>query len=217
MTTSTNNVPSELVEFCQICGENLGKIGDDNSRVQYTRAMLPRLLLNRKLFADIIESALAGGSYPDIRRPTMFDNEVLLYMDPQGVFSLRMYLWGPGDYTVPHDHSSWGVIGSPTDGYEVIDYHREDDGSEEGHARISPAHRHVLKAGETAYTLPFDAGIHKTGNPTEGTIISLNFYGKPVPRGFVYGFDVENRRVYKILPPKRKKEHLMRDALQLLK
>ncbi len=217
MKVSTQNVPGEIADFCRRCGEELGKMDNDEACIRYTREMLPRLLLNKSLFTHLLEDALGGGGYPDMRRPTMFDNEVVLHVDSQGVFSLRMYLWGPGEFTAPHDHSSWGVIGSPSDGYEVINYRREDDGTREGHARIVPAERFLLKAGETAHTHAFDAGIHKTGNPTEGTILSLNMYGRPAPRGFVQGFDEKNQRVYKILPPKRKKEQLMKDALRLLK
>lgn len=217
MSATTHSVPTEIAEFCRQCGEDLARIESEAACIEYTREQLPRLLLDKGLFTNLLEDALSGGGYPDIKRPTMFDNELLLHMDGKGVFSLRMYLWGPGEFTVPHDHSSWGVIGSLSDGYEVINYSREDDGTREGYARIAPTERLILKAGETAFTHPFDAGIHKTGNPTTGTIISLNMYGRPAPRGFICGFDVEHDRVYKILPPRRKKEVLLRDALRLLK
>ncbi len=217
MTVSAQKIPSQIEGFCRLCSEALAGMDSDEARIRYTRDMLPRLLLDKSLFTRLLQDALAGSGYPDIKRPTVFDNEVPLYVDRQGVFSLRMYLWGPGEFTAPHDHSSWGVIGSPSDGYEVINYRREDDGTREGYARIVPVGNFLLKAGETAHTYPFDEGIHKTGNPTEGTILSLNMYGRPAPRGFVYGFDEANHRAYKILPPRRKKEQLMREALRFLK
>jgi predicted metal-dependent enzyme (double-stranded beta helix superfamily) len=146
----------------------------------------------------------------------MFDNELLLYLHPLGFFSLRMYLWGPGEYTYPHDHNSWGVIGAVSEGYEVVNYRREDDESIEGYASLVEVERFRLQPGETAFTLPLSKGIHKTGNATGESIITLHFYGKSMPRGYLNGFDIANNRVYRVFPPRQKKELLARQALSCL-
>ncbi len=164
----------------------------------------------------LLNNLVDGEGYPDARRPTMFDNEVPLYLDPQGLFSLRMYLWGPMEYTYPHDHNSWGVIGTASEGYEVINYRRLDDESHEGYARLAEVERMRLQAGETAFTLPFSKGIHKTGNGTKGSIATLHFYGKTLSRGYLNGFDIANNRVYRIFPPRQKKQLLARQALDFL-
>jgi predicted metal-dependent enzyme (double-stranded beta helix superfamily) len=42
----------------------------------------------------------------------LFDNEFILYRDPARLFSLRLYIFGAGERTCVHDHTSWGVSAS---------------------------------------------------------------------------------------------------------
>jgi hypothetical protein len=128
-----------------------------------------------------------------------------------------MYVWGPGEYTPIHDHNAWGVIGPVTEGFEVINYERLDDGLTEGYAEVRERGRFTLEAGHSAHTYPLNEGIHMTGNPTLGTIITLSLYGKPMARPYIQGFDAINRRVFRIMSPRRKKTHLATLALRTLK
>jgi len=216
MSTSSQHVQAAIVSFCEDCSRNLDQLSSDQARVDFMRARLPELLLSKELCADLLKGILNGEGYPDSRRPTMFDNEVLLHLHPRGLFSLRMYLWGPGEYTYPHDHNAWGVIGTVSAGYEVINYRRLDDGREEGYAQLEEVERLHLQPGETAFTLPFNKGIHQTGNAGEESILTLHFYGKSLPRGYLNGFDPANNRVYRVYPPRQKKELLARQALTSL-
>ncbi len=216
MTISSQLVQSEIVSFCERCSRGLDGLTSHKARIEFIQAELPGLLTNKELHIALLKDLVGGKGYPDLRRPTMFDNEVILHSHPLGLFSLRMYLWGPGEYTYPHDHNSWGVIGTVSEGYEVVNYRREDDESVEGYAKLAEVERLLLKPGETAFTLPLSMGIHKTGNATGESIITLHFYGKSMPRGYLNGFDIENNRVYRVFPPRRKKELLARQALSCL-
>ena len=216
MAISPGSVQAEIVSFCEQCARSLNELTSHKARIELISEELPKLLLNKDLMAGLLSNITNGEAYPDIRRPTMFDNEVLLYLDPQGLFSLRIYLWGPMEYTYPHDHNSWGVIGSASEGYEVVNYRRVDDESHEGYARLVEAERLRLQPGETAFTLPFSKGIHKTGNATRASIATLHFYGTTLPRGYLNGFDIANNRVYRMYPPRRKKQLLAGQALECL-
>jgi len=216
MAISSQLVQSEIRSFCEQRFPGLDGLTSHKARIELVNAELPRLLLNKELCVALLTNLIQGDGYPDVRRPTMFDNEVPLYLDPQGLFSLRLYLWGPGEYTSPHDHNSWGVIGTVSEGYEVINYRRVDDESHEGYARLVEVERLRLRPGETAHTLPFSKGIHKTGNATRGSIATLHLYGKPLPRGYLNGFDIGNNRVYRWYPPRQKKQLLATQALQSL-
>lgn len=212
---SAEEVQGEIRSFCRRCSEGLSKLsGDPMECIQYIRGELPRLLLDRELMMDVLRNASSGAAYPDVRRQTLFDNELLLHMESQ--FSLRLYLWGPGEYTKPHDHNSWGVIGTPSHGYGVVNYRREDDGSVEGYAKLVETEHLSLGPGETAFTLPLNEGIHMTGNPTTKTIISLNLYGPPIRRGYLQTFDVKRERVSRIMAPKHLKAYLSAQALRCL-
>jgi predicted metal-dependent enzyme (double-stranded beta helix superfamily) len=216
MAISPQLVQSAIVSFCEHCARGLDEQTAHTARIDLITEELPRLLLDNDLIAGLLSNLANGEAYPDVRRPTMFDNEVLLYLDPQGLFSLRIYLWGPMEYTYPHDHNSWGVIGTASEGYEVINYRRVDDESHEGYARLVEVKRVRLEPGETAFTLPFSKGIHKTGNATKASIATLHFYGKTLPRGYLNSFDIANNRVYRVFPPRQKKQLLARQALDCL-
>lgn len=214
MIPMSQHIPEDLRSFCENCSRVLKNITKNEDCIEFIGGELPSLLRNTALIAQLMKNIVDGGSYPDVRRPTMFDNELLLHLDGDQLFSLRIYLWGPREFTYPHDHNSWGVIGAVTDGYGVINYRREDDGSREGYARLVPTERLKLLAGETTFTLPFDEGIHKTGNPTDETIVTVHFYGKSLPRGYLHGFDIPNNRVYRVFPPRMKKKILAAEALK---
>jgi predicted metal-dependent enzyme (double-stranded beta helix superfamily) len=208
------HVPSRLATFCARCSKALKDLDSYRTGIDFVQAEMPELLLDRELFATLMKNIAEGKGYPDIYRPTIFDNELLLYSDASGSFSLRLYLWGPGEFTLPHDHNSWGVLGTAVDGFEVINYRREDDGSREGYARLREVERMLLPPGGVTFTLPFEEGIHTTGTPGDKTVITLNLYGKPLPRGYIQNFDLEKNRVRKVLPPWKKKEALSARALE---
>ena len=131
-----------------------------------------------------------------------------------GVFSLRMYLHEPGEYTPIHDHSSWGVLGNASGTMEIIKYRRMDDGSRDGFARIEESARITCNPGETDTTLPLNDGIHCVGNPTDKTIAIVNVYGSPIRRLFINRFVLEKNRVEKIFPPHLRRKRLATQALE---
>lgn len=208
--------PKEITTFCDRCAEAISGSVSPKASIGAVMKMLPELLLNRDLLARILEGAIQRKGYPDLRRPTQFDNEIVLFSHPDRLFSLRMYLWGPKEVLGAHDHNAWGVIGTATAGFHVIDYNRVDDGSREGYAHLEAIDERHLRAGESVYTLPLNQGIHKTGNTTAQTLVTLSVYGKPIVRDFLQLFDVEKNRVTRLYTPRRKKEVLAEEALKSL-
>ena len=211
--TPQGQIPEEIASFCQKCSKALSKTDDINGKIEYVRQELPGLSRNRSLFTGMVRDIVDGAKYPDLRQVTMFDNEVLLFSDPDHLYSLRLFFWEQGEYTRVHDHGSWGVIGPITGELEAVNYAREDDGSNEAYARLVESERLKLQPSETAFTLPLDKGIHKVGNPTTETMVSLSLYGNAIPRGYINGFEIETGRVYRILPPKTRKKLLAMQAL----
>jgi predicted metal-dependent enzyme (double-stranded beta helix superfamily) len=207
-------MPAELAEFCERCSSLLAGDPDAQSAIDSVGPELEDLLRQRTLFATLLSDTAAGGTLLDLRRSTMFDNEILLHADPSRRFSLRLYLYEPGDFTPVHDHNSWGVIGPVSGELEVTNYLRKDDGSLPGHARLVPRGTSRLAPGETESTLPLNAGIHKVGNPTHETLLSVSLYGPPIQREHINGFDLAEQRVYPIYAPKTKKRRLAAQALE---
>ncbi len=208
--------PPELLKICTRWSKRVPDINDQQDRIQYFQKELPGLLLNKKLFAEILKKVITGGSYPNLRQATMFENEFLLYLNSRRLFSLRMFIFGPKEYTPVHDHNSWGVTGNVSGILEVVRYVRQDDGSKKDFARLREFSRSRLVPGETELTLALDAGIHQTGNPASETMIMISVYGPSIRRLYTHFFDIRKNRASKNYPPKLKKKIMASRALQTL-
>ena len=209
--------PPELLAICEHWAVVFEKKREDAARIEFIRGELPALLGNDALFTGILENLVKGGNYPDIRQAQMFEAEMLLHLNRKRLFSIRMFLYGPHDYTPIHDHNSWGVSGSALGDLGVVRYRREDDGSRDGFARLTRTDHLILKPGEPEVTLPLDRGIHQTGNPTGKTIIMISVYGSPIRRLYVNRYHMRANKVDRLYPPRIKKKMLAKQALSSFK
>ncbi len=206
----------ELRSVCQKWATAVRRINGREGRMAFFREELPALLVNRPLFEGILKATTGGAPYPNLRQETQFDNELVLYRDPARLFSLRMYLFGPGEHTPVHDHTSWGVSGSAFGPLEVVRYRREDDGSNPEQAQLTPAGRRVLWPGDIEETWPLDRGIHRTGNPNERTTLMVSIYGTPLRRLYIQRFNLENGCIHRVFAPRFKKRMLAEQALKVM-
>ena len=205
--------PIELLKICNRWSEAAEGISGDAARIEFFQNELPGFLRDQSLFTKLLKNIKGGSPYPDLRQAQMIDDEILLYLNPKRLFSLRMFLYGPGDYTPIHDHSSWGVSGAAVGELGVIRYGREDDGTVEGYARLRQTAQVHMQSGELELTRPLNDGIHQTGNPGEGITIMISVYGSPIRRLFINRFDAEHNKVDKLYPPRIKKRMLAAQAL----
>jgi predicted metal-dependent enzyme (double-stranded beta helix superfamily) len=208
--------PEELLEICQRWSDSIENISGDAARMDFFQNELPGFLGNQSLFQELLKNIIGGSPYPDLRQAQMIDDEILLYLNPKRLFSLRMFLYGPGDYTSIHDHNSWGVSGAVVGELGVIRYARQDDGTVEGYARLRQTAGVQLQPGEIELTRPLNDGIHQTGNSGRGTTIMISVYGSPVRRLYINRFDHEHSKVDRLYPPRIKKKMLAAQALKHL-
>jgi hypothetical protein len=206
----------KLRSLCQNWAAAVGRINGSEGRMAFFREQLPALLVDRPLFEGVLKAIAGGEPQPDLRQETQFDNELVLYRDPARLFSLRIYLFGPGGHTPVHDHTSWGVSGSAFGPLEVVRYRREDDGANPELAQLAPALRRVLWPGDIEETRPLDQGIHRTGNPNAGTTLMVSVYGTPLRRLYIHRFNLENGRVHRVFAPRLKKRMLAEQALEAM-
>jgi hypothetical protein len=206
----------ELPNICRKWAVAVKSISGSEGRMDFFRDELPALLSKRALFEGVLKGITNGKPYPDVRQETFFDNEVILYRDPARLFSLRLYIFGAGEHTSVHDHTSWGVSGSVFGKLEVVRYLREDDGSNPDQAQLARPEHVVLWPGATEKTLPFDQGIHCTGNPSEGTTLMVSVYGTPLRRLYIRRFNLENGSVHRVFSPRFRKKMLAKQALAVI-
>jgi predicted metal-dependent enzyme (double-stranded beta helix superfamily) len=205
--------PEELLKICNRWSESMERLSGDAARVDYFQKELPGFLRNQSLFEKLLKNIKAGSPYPDLRQAQMIDDEILLYLNPKRLFSLRMFLYGPGDYTPIHDHNSWGVSGAAIGELGVIRYVREDDGSVEGYSQLLQAAPVYLQPGEIELTHPLNDGIHQTGNPVDDTTVMISVYGSPIRRLYINRFDYKHNRIERLYPPRIRKKMLAAQAL----
>jgi predicted metal-dependent enzyme (double-stranded beta helix superfamily) len=206
--------PTELLDICNQWSESIEKISDEAARIEFFQRELTGFLLNQPIFVKILGNIEKGSPYPDLRQAQMIEDEILLYLNRKRLFSLRMFLYGPGDYTPIHDHNSWGVSGSALGDLGVIRYAREDEGSVEGYAHLRQTAKFNLQPGKTEITQPLDKGIHQTGNPNGDMVIMISIYGSPIRRLYINRFDREHNKVDRLYPPRIKKKMLAAQALK---
>jgi predicted metal-dependent enzyme (double-stranded beta helix superfamily) len=132
---------------------------------------------------------------PDQFREPCADNYArhLLHRDLHNRFVVLALVWQPGQGTPIHDHRCWGLMGMVQNQLEIVNYERLDDGSRPGHAELRETDGIDACAGATAYILPPYQEIHKIGNTTDQTSISIHIYGRDIDEVSV--FDLEQRTV----------------------
>lgn len=147
----------------------LARAGDAVTAARETALRLPRLLANASLLAPEQRQA-NDESY----------TQHLLYVDPEGAFSVVALVWKPGQSTPVHDHVAWCVVGV-YEGEELETRYRIETG--EGGRRLVPtgAARHVR--GEVVWLVPGGEGdLHRVSNPADRTAISIHVYGADIGR-----------------------------------
>lgn len=208
-----SGMPREMRETCEAWGSALEEIEDESRRLDFIERRLGLLLKNSGLFHTILTNIANGADYPDIRRSTLFKNEIILFRHPQRLFSLRLLLAAPGEYTPIHDHNAWGVISALVGKVDAITYERLDNGSREMHARLQEKARRVLEPGQVMRLLPLYEGIHRTGNAGERVMAMVSVYGPPLGRPYILGYDPDRNRAYRMYSPRKGKQVLAGQVL----
>ncbi len=100
----------------------------------------------------------------------------VLYVDPDGAFSIVALVWLPGQRTPIHDHVSWCVVGVHQGGEEETLYRLVEDA---GGAYLVPTGHAVNAEGTVSWFVP-PGDIHEVANPTDRRVISIHVYGADV-------------------------------------
>ena len=162
----------------------------------YTKSVLPRAaaflasLVKDPAFFDslvlpLVEEAQDENDWYVARR----------YEPADGAYSLKVFVWPAGTGTNIHDHLSWGAYVCAFGSVLEERYERLDDGTRFEHARLKKSWQLRWSVDDGASTvLPGDGGIHRVGNPGEGTAVSVHLYGPRV--GELDGRDYDPSRDY---------------------
>lgn len=209
-------LPSRLQHLFETWSRHIVRLSGNQEKIEYFLNEHPHLLKDTEFFIDILTKIKKGSPYPDIHRCGLFENEMILFINSSRLFSIRFAMYEPGEYTIVHDHSSWGVFGTVFGTLEVIKYKNHAEEAENKRIKLSETSRCKLEFPDTDFTLPLNDGIHKIGNPTETLVLTASIYGNPIRRLYINAFDMKTRLAYPVYPPKIKKRKQAEQALQLL-
>jgi predicted metal-dependent enzyme (double-stranded beta helix superfamily) len=101
----------------------------------------------------------------------------ILYVHPEGAYSIVSLVWTPGQATPIHDHHCWCVVGV-LDGVEhETQFHLIADRTDEWLLVTSDR---LNEAKSVCPLMPPDENIHRVENATQGTSISIHVYGADI-------------------------------------
>jgi predicted metal-dependent enzyme (double-stranded beta helix superfamily) len=163
--TSVHLVATGLDELVMAVRGAVGRGGDWRDTAGLVAAELRRHMPS----ADILTAEQREGD------PERYRNHVL-YVEPDGSFSIVALVWRPGQVTPIHDHVTWCVFGV----LEGVEY-EELFTLDERRGCLVEAGTGANGTGEiSAFAPPGD--IHRVRNVGDRTAISLHIYGTDVER-----------------------------------
>jgi len=126
---------------------------------------------------DLVSQPLDLG--PELRRvPDEGYGRNLIYRDPDFGFVVIAMAWPPGIQGAPHDHGTWGVVAVAEGQVVLVNYEREDDGSNPAVVKLRPRDRVEGKVGDVGYVLPPEVDFHTVGNSNpDGFSLTIHTYG----------------------------------------
>jgi hypothetical protein len=145
----------------------------------------------------------------------LFNNEVVLWREPEGCFSLRMAIWTKGSDVFIHDHNALGVTGCWFGKILVENWEIKEWLSEEK-AKLELKEKIVLDRQYTVYVRPHDQGLHLVDLAEGDFAVSLSAYARPKPRGYIRRFDPVTGAVSKIYHPVRQQRSWARQLLEIM-
>ncbi|MDO8491523.1 MAG: hypothetical protein Q7T04_05875 [Dehalococcoidia bacterium] len=189
---------------------------DLDARLGRVEVVLQKLMRNRRFVGEFLSATLTRKQFPSDLMRTVDQHDFTICRSPSGSFSLKLYVWLPGAHHPIHDHGSWGVFGAYENELTVVRFHRMDDDQVEDRATLREGERFTLKPGQTTRILPFNEGIHWTGNDTDSMGLTVHVYGKAMRRGYILGFDDKRNVAYRIGTPRLERTLLAVKALELV-
>ena len=88
----------------------------------------------------------------------------MLYEDPELKFQVLAHINEKARMSPPHDHgASWAIYGQAKLWTDMIEWKREDDGTDPRHAKLTPAKKYRLNPGQAG--IYQDGAIHSIDYP----------------------------------------------------
>lgn len=145
----------------------IGAAGNDEQRI---------LLDGQRLLAQLV----AGDEWLPARyleaRPGEY-TQYLLHRDAERGFTVLSVSWGPGGWSGPHDHKTWGLIGQLRGQESTRTYCNPVAGQP-----LVLQSECLLQPGQTTAVSPTIGDVHEVRNAWDGDSVSIHVYGEELAR-----------------------------------
>lgn len=103
--------------------------------------------------------------------------QYMLHRDVDKGFTVLCVAWGRGQYSSPHNHKTWGIIGQ-LHGAELTRTFEDPQPGQPLRLRSEC----LLRPGETTSISPSSGDVHDVRNVAEGASVSIHVYGADLAR-----------------------------------
>lgn len=158
--------PSGLIPFISDLKALNIQLQDDNTNIALVSEILARCIVDKSWLDERFY-------YVD---PDIGFSSWLIHEEKDHTLAVNIVAWQSGREIIPHDHQTWGVVGSIIGVEKNYFWKRVDDGSRPGYAEIIREQTAIIRPGGLISFLPND--IHSVINESGDVAISLHVYGK---------------------------------------
>jgi len=175
---------------------------------------LVNLVKDRQVAVRVMERLAHDVHFLREQAANLFNNEIVVWREPDGSFSLRLFIWTPDCDNFIHDHNSWGLLASWWGDLQVDNYIRLDPEAGETKAALQLKEKLILAPGKTVLVRPLNEGIHRV-TCAEDISLSVSVYARRVAdRGYILRFDPETKKVFRVYHRSRRRKEWARQMLQ---
>ena len=176
-------MPYDLDQFVADCRAILARDPGPKGREE-VRVALERLLANEQFVEEY-----CGASVPRGLK--------VLYEDPKLGFQVLAHINDKARVSPPHDHgASWAIYGQATHWTDMIEWKREDDGTDPKHAKLTPEKKYRLEPGHAG--IYEDGKIHSIDYPDKSRFIRVT--GANLDKIDRVRFDLKTGAVHRMTP-----------------
>jgi predicted metal-dependent enzyme (double-stranded beta helix superfamily) len=176
-------MPYDLDQFVSDCRIILKRDAGPQGREE-VRTRLERLLANR----DFVEQHCGETAPRGLK---------VLYEDRELGFQILAHINDKARVSPPHDHgASWAIYGQATHYTDMIEWEREDDGSDSAHAKLKPVKKYRLLPGQAG--IYQDGKIHSIGYPDHARFVRVT--GTNLDKIDRLRFDLKTGEIHQMTP-----------------
>jgi predicted metal-dependent enzyme (double-stranded beta helix superfamily) len=173
----------ELDQFISDCRSILSRDPGPQGREQ-VRTNLERLLKNSEFIRQHAGEDVPRGLH-------------VLYEDPELGFQILAHINDKARVSPPHDHgASWATYGQATHYTDMTEWEREDNGTDEAHAKLKPVKKYRLTPGHAG--IYQDGKIHSIDYPDYARFIRVT--GTNLDKIHRVRFDLKTGEVKPMVP-----------------